>query len=207
MAEHGRAPRGSPGWAPAVGRRIAKNAAANAAFLAEKTAKTMQNDLRSSFLAPFRADRATAASDIIHHVADDDLRRVRQQRLVRCRSMCGPRFSPGRGFGQKSRRRSRDLAGTLPATTARARGGWSRKSAPEAAQCPPGTTFPAWPFLGPAASFAAGSSAHRLVERNGARQRRAARPSAAPPRGRCSANAVDVETRGLRRPGARSLVI
>ena len=33
------APRGSPGWAPAVGRRIAKNAAANAAFLAEKTAK------------------------------------------------------------------------------------------------------------------------------------------------------------------------
>jgi len=113
---------------------------------------------------------------------------VRQQRLVRCRSMCGPRFSPGRGFGQKSRRRSRDLAGTLPATTARARGGWSRKSAPEAAQCPPGTTFPAWPFLGPAASFAAGSSAHRLVERNGARQRRAAQPSAAPPRGRCSAN-------------------
>ena len=129
MAEHGRAPRGSPGWAPAVGRRIAKNAAANAAFLAEKTAKTMQNDLRSSFLAPFRADRATAASDIIHHVADDDLRRVRQQRLVRCRSMCGPRFSPGRGFGQKSRRGSRDLAGTLPATTACARGGWSRKSA------------------------------------------------------------------------------
>ena len=96
--------------------------------------------------------------------------------------MCGPHFSPGRGFGQKSRRRSRDLAGTLPATTARARGGWSRKSAPEAAQCPPGTTFPAWPFLGPAASFAAGSSARRLVERNGARQRRAAQPSAAPPR-------------------------
>ena len=96
--------------------------------------------------------------------------------------MCGPRFSPGRGFGQKSRRGSRDLAGTLPATTACARGGWSRKSAPEAAQCPPGTTFPAWPFLGPAASFAAGSSARRLVERNGARQRRAAQPSAAPPR-------------------------
>ena len=151
-------------------------------FSPRKRPKTMQNDLRSSFLAPFRADRATAASDIIHHVADDDLRRVRQQRLVRCRSMCGPRFSPGRGFGQKSRRRSRDLAGTLPATTARARGGWSRKSAPEAAQCPPGTTFPAWPFLGPAASFAAGSSARRLVERNGARQRRAAQPSAAPPR-------------------------
>ena len=98
-------------------------------FSPRKRPKTMQNDLRSSFLAPFRADRATAASDIIHHVADDDLRRVRQQRLVRCRSMCGPRFSPGRGFGQKSRRGSRDLAGTLPATTACARGGWSRKSA------------------------------------------------------------------------------
>ena len=40
-----------------------------------KRPKTKQNDLRSSFLAPFRADRATAASDIIHHVADDDLRR------------------------------------------------------------------------------------------------------------------------------------
>ena len=148
MAEHGRAPRGSPGWAPAVGRRIAKNAAANAAFLAEKTAKTMQNDLRSSFLAPFRADRATAASDIIHHVADDDLRRVRQQRLVRCRSMCGPRFSPGRGFGQKSRRGSRDLAGTLPATTACARGGWSRKSArPKRPNAPPGN-FPSLAVLG-----------------------------------------------------------
>ena len=70
----------------------------------------------------------------------------------------------------------------------RARGLVAEISAPEAAQCPPGTTFPAWPFLGPAASFAAGSSARRLVERNGARQRRAAQPSAAPPRGRCSAN-------------------
>ena len=59
----------------AIGRRIAKNAAANAALLAEKTAKNHENDLRSSFLAPFRADRATAASDIVHHVADDDLRR------------------------------------------------------------------------------------------------------------------------------------
>ena len=86
-------------------------------FSPRKRPKTMQNDLRSSFLAPFRADRATAASDIIHHVADDDLRRVRQQRLVRCRSMCGPRFSPGRGFGQKSRRGSRDLAGAFPAST------------------------------------------------------------------------------------------
>ena len=33
-----------------------------------------------------------------------------------CRSMCGPRFSPGRGFGRKSRRGSRDLAGAFPAS-------------------------------------------------------------------------------------------
>ena len=105
-----------------------------------------------------------------------------------CRSMCGPRFSPGRGFGQKSRRRSRDLAGTLPATTACARGVGRGNRRARSGPMPRQATFPAWPFLGPAASFAAGSSARRLVERNGARQRRAARPSAAPPRGRCSAN-------------------
>ena len=153
-------------------------------FSPRKRPKTMQNDLRSSFLAPFRADRATAASDIIHHVADDDLRRVRQQRLVRCRSMCGPHFSPGRGFGQKSRRRSRDLAGTLPATTACARGVGRGNRRARSGPTPRQATFPAWPFLGPAASFAAGSSARRLVERNGARQRRAAQASAAHPRGR-----------------------
>ena len=117
-------------------------------FSPRKRPKTMQNDLRSSFLAPFRADRATAASDIIHHVADDDLRRVRQQRLVRCRSMCGPRFSPGRGFGQKSRRRSRDLAGTLPATTARARGGWSRKIGARSGPMPARHNFPSLAVLG-----------------------------------------------------------
>ena len=76
MAEHGRAPRGSPGWAPAVGRRIAKKRGSKTRLCSpRKRPKTKQNDLRSSFLAPFRADRATAASDIIHHVADDDLRR------------------------------------------------------------------------------------------------------------------------------------
>ena len=153
-----------------------------------KRPKTMQNELRSSFLAPFRADRATAASDIIHHVADDDLRRVRQQRLVRCRSMCGPRFSPGRGFGQKSRRGSRDLAGTLPATTACARGGWSRKSArPKRPNAPPGN-FPSLAVLG----------ARRIVcgRLFGAQASRAkwsspttsGPTSAAPPRGRCSPN-------------------
>ena len=39
-----------------------------------------------------------------------------------CRSMCGPRFSPGRGFGRKSRRGSRDLAGAFPASTVCTRG-------------------------------------------------------------------------------------
>ena len=34
----------------------------------------MKKDLRSSFLAQFRADRATAVSDIIVRVAADDLR-------------------------------------------------------------------------------------------------------------------------------------
>ena len=34
----------------------------------------MKKDMRSSFLAPFRADRATAVSDIIVRVAADDLR-------------------------------------------------------------------------------------------------------------------------------------
>ena len=176
-------------------------------FSPRKRPKTMQNDLRSSFLAPFRADRATAASDIIHHVADDDLRRVRQQRLVRCRSMCGPRFSPGRGFGQKSRRGSRDLAGTLPATTACARGVGRGNRRARSGPMPRQATFRAWPFLGPAASFAAGSSARRLVERNGARQRRAAQPSAAPPRGRCSANSsksASVSSLIIGRPMAQS---
>ena len=168
MAEHGRAPRGSPGWAPAVGRRIAKNAAANAFFSPRKRPKTMQNDLRSSFLAPFRADRATAASDIIHHVADDDLRRVRQQRLVRCRSMCGP-FLARTPVSGKNRAVGREIwqGPSQPPRRARAgvgRGNRRARSGPMPRQA----TFPAWPFLGPAASFAAGSSARRLVERNGA---------------------------------------
>ena len=33
-----------------------------------------KKDMRSSFLAPFRADRATAVSDIIVRVAAEDLR-------------------------------------------------------------------------------------------------------------------------------------
>ena len=43
-------------------------------FSPRKRPKTMQNDLRSSLLAPFRADRATAVSDIIVRVTADDLR-------------------------------------------------------------------------------------------------------------------------------------
>jgi len=40
-----------------------------------ETAKNHEKkDIRSSFLAPFRADRATAVSDIIVRVAADDLR-------------------------------------------------------------------------------------------------------------------------------------
>ena len=51
-----------------------------------------------------------------------------------CRSMCGPRFSPGRGFGQKSRRGPRDLAWVFPATTVgMPEGRRARKLAPEAA--------------------------------------------------------------------------
>ena len=185
MAEHGRAPRGSPGWAPAVGRRIAKNAAANAAFLAEKTAKTMQNDLRSSFLAPFRADRATAASDIIHHVADDDLRRSSAAAARKMSVYVWSAFLAGTRFRAKIAPWVARFGRDPPSHQGlRARGLVAEISAPEAAQCPPGTTFPAWPFLGPAASFAAGSSARRLVERNEARQRRAAQASAAHPRGR-----------------------
>ena len=50
-----------------------KNAAANGLPLAEKRPKVIQNATRSAFLVPFRADRATAASDIVYHVAADDL--------------------------------------------------------------------------------------------------------------------------------------
>ena len=48
--------------------------------------------------------------------------------------MCGPRFSPGRGFGRKSRRGPRDLAWVFPATTVgMPEGRRARKLAPEAA--------------------------------------------------------------------------
>ena len=76
MAEHGRAPRGSPGWlGPGSRTTHCRKRGSKRGPSRRKRPKTMQNDLRSPFLAPFRADRATAASDIVHHVADDDLRR------------------------------------------------------------------------------------------------------------------------------------
>ena len=39
-----------------------------------KRPNTMKNDTRQPFLVPFRADRATAVSDIVKHVAADDLK-------------------------------------------------------------------------------------------------------------------------------------
>ena len=53
-----------------------KNAAANGPPRAEKTGKTMKKATRSPFLAPFRADRATAASDIVVRMVVDDLRHL-----------------------------------------------------------------------------------------------------------------------------------
>ena len=60
----------------------------------------MKKDMRSSFLAQFRADRATAVSDIIVRVAADDLRQTQRQRPMGCRSMRGPRFSLYRASGE-----------------------------------------------------------------------------------------------------------
>ena len=62
MAEHGRAPRGSPGWAPAVGRRIAKNAAANAALLAPITGKSAHTLLYDDTMAASTLHVAAAAA-------------------------------------------------------------------------------------------------------------------------------------------------
>ena len=137
MAEHGRAPRGSPGWAPAVGRRIAKNAAANAAFLAEKTAKTMQNDLRSSFLAPFRADRATAVMDIVVRMTVDDLRRSSAAAARKMSVYVWSAFLAGTRFRAKIAPSVARFGRDPPSHHGvRARGLVAEIGAPEAAQCP-----------------------------------------------------------------------
>ena len=62
MTEHGRAPRGSPGWAPAVGRRIAKNAAANAALLSPITGKSAHTLLYDDTMAASTLHAAAAAA-------------------------------------------------------------------------------------------------------------------------------------------------
>jgi len=51
-----------------------KNAAANELRLAGRLGKNIKRSTRSSFFTPFRADRATAASDIAVYVTADDLR-------------------------------------------------------------------------------------------------------------------------------------
>ena len=53
-----------------------RDAAANGPPRAEKTGKTMKKATRSPFLAPIRADRATAASDIVVRMVVDDLRHL-----------------------------------------------------------------------------------------------------------------------------------
>ena len=141
--------------------------------------------MRSSLLAPFRADRATAASDIVHHVADDDLRRSsaaaarKMSVYVWSAFLAGTRFrakiapSVAR-FGRDPPSHHGACARGLVAENRRPK----RPNARQAQLSQPGRSW------GPPQSFAAGSSARRLVERNGARQRRAAQASAAHPRGR-----------------------
>ena len=62
----GRPPQ-SLSWAPAAGlwQCYAKSAAANELRVAVKVGKTIKSSTRLPFLAPFRADRATAGSDIV----------------------------------------------------------------------------------------------------------------------------------------------
>ena len=76
---HGAAPCEHRGAAPAGcdgARDTFRDAAANGPPRAEKTGKTMKKATRSPFLAPFRADRATAASDIVVRMVVDDLRHL-----------------------------------------------------------------------------------------------------------------------------------
>ena len=57
------AEQGSPGWAPAVGRRIAKNAAANAALLAPITGKSAHTLLYDDTMAARTLHVAAAAAE------------------------------------------------------------------------------------------------------------------------------------------------
>ena len=172
-------------WARAAGLRVAKNAAAIGLPLAEKTAK---NHAKSHTIGFFGAVSSRSG----HRSVGDRSTwgRGRFKTLDRGSgpwdpSLCVVRVSRRDAVSGKNRAVGREIwqGPSQPPRRARAgvgRGNRRARSGPMPRQA----TFPAWPFLGPAASFAAGSSARRLVERNGARQRRAAQASAAHPRGR-----------------------
>ena len=102
-----------------------------------KRPKTMQNDLRSSLLAPFRADRATAASDIVHHVADDDLRRSSAAAARKMSVYVWSAFLAGTRFRAKIAPSVARFGRDPPSHHGvRARGLVAEIGAPEAAQCP-----------------------------------------------------------------------
>ena len=103
----------------------------------ENGPKTMQNDLRSSLLAPFRADRATAASDIVHHVADDDLRRSSAAAARKMSVYVWSAFLAGTRFRAKIAPWVARFGRDPPSHHGvRARGLVAEIGAPEAAQCP-----------------------------------------------------------------------
>ena len=158
-------------------------------FSPRKRPKTMQNDLRSSLLAPFRADRATAASDIVHHVADDDLRRSSAAAARKMSVYVWSAFLAGTRFRAKIAPWVARFGRDPPSHHGvRARGLVAEIGAPEAAQCPPGTTFPAWPFLGPAAIVCGRLFGAQASRAKWSSPTTSGPTSAAPPRGRCSAN-------------------
>ena len=118
-------------------------------FSPRKRPKTMQNDLRSSFLAPFRADRATAASNIIHHVADDDLRRSSAAAARKMSVYVWSAFLAGTRFRAKIAPWVARFGRDPPSHHGvRARGLVAEIGAPEAAQCPARHNFPSLAVLG-----------------------------------------------------------
>ena len=117
-------------------------------FSPRKRPKTMQNDLRSSLLAPFRADRATAASDIVHHVADDDLRRSSAAAARKMSVYVWSAFLAGTRFRAKIAPSVARFGRDPPSHHGVRARGWSRKSArPKRPNAPPGN-FPSLAVLG-----------------------------------------------------------
>ena len=94
-----------------------------------KRPKTTQKAIRSVFLEPFRAHRATAASEIVTTWPLTIRNEVRQLWLVRCRSMCVPRFSLRASDHKRSGRRRNWPGPSQPPRRAYARVG--AESAPE----------------------------------------------------------------------------